>query len=91
MPTAFHGGMTAESVTPRLSAALDRAWSQIRTRHVDVPEVVITLGSGPDGNGPERLEHFADGRRQRGPAEELPEMLVAGEASPSIPQWPWAV
>ena len=76
MSTAFHGGMTAESVTSRLSAALDRTWSQIRTRHVDVPEVVITLGSGPEGNGPLRLEYFADGRRQRGPAGELPEMFV---------------
>lgn len=56
MSTAFHGGMTAESATARLSAALDRTWAQIRTRHVDIPEVVITLSSGPDGNGPPRTD-----------------------------------
>lgn len=73
------GGMTTESVTPRLVAALDRTWTAIRVRHPDVPEVVITLGAGTMGSGPAKLGHFAAGRWQRGPAEELPEMFVAGE------------
>jgi hypothetical protein len=71
--------MTAESFTPRLVAALDRTWSSIRARHPDVPEVVITLGAGTGGSGPAKLGHFAAARWQRGPAEELPEMFVAGE------------
>jgi hypothetical protein len=71
--------MTAESVTPRLVAAIDRAWSQVRAWHPDVPEVVITLGAGSAGSGPLTLGHFAGARWQRGPGEELPEMFVAGE------------
>jgi hypothetical protein len=73
------GGMTAESVTPRLVAALDRTWTTIRARHPDVPEVVITLGAGSAGGGPLTLGHFADGRWQRGPGDPLPELFVAGE------------
>ena len=40
---------TGGSVSPRLVAALDHAWSAIRRQHPDVPEVVVALGSGSDG------------------------------------------
>ncbi|MGH3233143.1 MAG: hypothetical protein ACRDOH_07785 [Streptosporangiaceae bacterium] len=74
--------MTAEgSVSPRLVAALDRAWAAVRARHPDVPEVVIALGAGSAGNAPGTLTlgHFAGDRWQRGDGGSLPEMFVAGE------------
>ena len=69
--------MAAESVTPRLVAALDGAWSAIQARHPEVPEVVITLGSG---SGPALLAlgHFHPGAWQRGDSQ-LPELFVGGE------------
>ncbi len=68
------------SVAPRLVAALDRVWAAIRARHPDVPEVVITLGSGSAGvrAGTLKLGHFAADRWQRGEGR-LPEMFVGGE------------
>lgn len=68
------------SITPRLVAALDRVWAAIRRCHPEVPEVVITLGSGSLGSPAGRitLGHFAADRWQRGDGR-LPEMFVAGE------------
>ena len=81
--------MTAESVTPRLVAALDRAWSQIRAQHLDVSEVVITLGSGPDGNGPVRLGHFAGEGLARGPADVLATLLhEAAHGTAAVENYP---
>jgi hypothetical protein len=68
----------AESVTPRLVAAIDAAWAAIRVRHADVPEVVITLGAGSGGRQAMRYGHFHDGTWQRGDAR-LPELFVGGE------------
>ena len=68
----------AESVTPRLVAAIDAAWSAIRARHPDVPEVVITLGAGSGGRRGLAYGHFHDGAWQRGDAR-LPELFVGGE------------
>jgi hypothetical protein len=66
-------------VSPRLVTELDRAWSAIRSRHPDVPEVVIALGSGSDGRrGSLRLGHFAADRWERGDGR-LPELFVGGE------------
>jgi len=71
----------AESVTPRLVAALDRTWAAIRARHPDVPEVVITLGAGSGSSAPGRLilGHFAGDRWQHAGGASLPEMFIAGE------------
>ena len=69
--------MTAEPVTPRLVAAIDGTWSAIRARHPEVPEVVITLGSG-SGTGALTLGHFHPGAWQRG-GDRLPELFVGGE------------
>src|SRR6266571_7104988 len=77
------GGMAQNargaSVTPRLVAELDRAWSAIRARHPDVPEVVLALGSGSDGRRRGlRYGHFAADCWERGGGR-LPEMFVGGE------------
>jgi hypothetical protein len=69
----------AAPVSPRLVTALDHAWSAIRTRHPDVPEVVIALGSGSDGRrGGLKYGHFAADRWERGDGR-LPELFVGGE------------
>lgn len=70
------------SFTAELVAALDRAWAAIQARHPEVPDVVLTIGSGTLGRraGQERLGHFAADRWQRGddPAR-VPELFVGGE------------
>lgn len=75
------------SVAPRLVAALDLVWAAIRRRHPEVPEVVITLGSGSIGARAGRLTlgHFAANRWQRGEGR-LPEMFVAGEGLSAGPR-----
>jgi hypothetical protein len=37
------------SITERLVAALTAAWGAIQDRHPDVPDIVLTLGSGTLG------------------------------------------
>ena len=50
-------GGTAASV---LVATLERAWTQIRHRHPQVPEVVMAVASGSAGRrGELKLGHFA--------------------------------
>jgi hypothetical protein len=59
-------------------------YSEQRTPAVTIGNSMSTLSArnighdrlGSDGNGPVRLGHFAEGRWQRGPAEELSEMFV---------------
>jgi hypothetical protein len=69
----------AGTISPKLVTALDGAWSAIRERHPDVPEAVITLGSGSGGKrGELKLGHFAAERWQRGEGR-LPELFVGGE------------
>jgi len=52
------------SITERLVAALTATWRAIQDRHADVPDVVLTLGSGTLGarRGEVTLGHFAAGR-----------------------------
>lgn len=52
------------SITERLVAALTATWRAIQDRHGDVPDVVLTLGSGTLGarRGEVTLGHFAAGR-----------------------------
>lgn len=52
------------SITERLVAALTAAWSAIQERHPDVPDVVLTLGSGTLGarRGEVTWGHFAPRR-----------------------------
>jgi hypothetical protein len=60
-----------------LVAALEHAWSAIRTRHPQVPEAVLVVASGSSGR---RLKwgHFAAGRWQQA-GNQHPEVLVGGE------------
>lgn len=68
----------------RIIAALERAWTAIRTRHPDVPDVVIVTGAGSNQRGtPEgyrlRGHHWPE-RWVTDPAvRRMPELFVAGE------------
>jgi hypothetical protein len=69
-------GSNAASV---LVAALELAWTQIRRRHPQVPEVVMAVASGSVGRrGELKLGHFAE-RRWTVATAERPELFVGGE------------
>jgi hypothetical protein len=63
-----------------LVAALEDAWSAIRTQHPEVPAAVLVVASGSPAkaSGSMKWGHFADGRWQHGD-NTLPEVLVSGE------------
>jgi hypothetical protein len=69
-----------EFSTGGLLAALESAWAAIRERHVQVPGVVLVVGSGSPAraSGRLRLGHFAASQWQSGPAR-LAEVFVSGE------------
>jgi hypothetical protein len=69
---------TEATITEQMVAALTHAWAAIQDRHADVPDVVLTIGSGTMGRTP-RHGHFAAGRWQRGDTQ-LAELFVAGES-----------
>lgn len=76
------GGSARTSFTGVLVAALDTAWSAIQTRHPEVPEVILTVGSGTLGQsaGETKLGHFAAERwQQAGHEDRVPELFVGGE------------
>lgn len=58
-------------------AALETAWTAIRVRHAEVPEVVIIVGSGTATKQP-MWGYFAARKWQHGD-NRLPEILIAGE------------
>jgi hypothetical protein len=66
-----------------LVAALEHAWTAIRSHHPEVPQVVIVVASGSDPRGKRlNLGHFAAGRWQLTSPEQptdRPEVLVSGE------------
>lgn len=72
--------MEETDFSARLVAALGAAWSAIRSRHPDVPPVVITLGAGSIGQaaGELKLGHFAAARWEH-PDGVLAELFVGGE------------
>jgi hypothetical protein len=57
-----HAATTPGAASP-LVAALERAWTAIRTHHPDVPAAVVIVASGGDANRL-ALGHFAPGRWQ---------------------------
>jgi len=60
-------------------AAMERAWSAIRARHGEVPEVVVILGAGSEARrGLFKLGHFAAARWQVA-GQRRAEVLVSGE------------
>lgn len=78
----------APTITEQLITALTAAWRAIRAQHPEVPDVVLTLGSGTlgqRGKGEVTLGHFARGRWQLTepgegePGEGLHELFVSGE------------
>lgn len=66
------------TISSRLVSALAETWAAVMARHPDVPEVVITLGSGTARRGRETYGHFAAARWRRGTGL-LPEMFIGGE------------
>ncbi|GAY10329.1 hypothetical protein [Pseudonocardia sp. N23] len=74
-----------QTITERLVSALTAAWRAIQGEHPEVPDVVLTLGSGTLGKrgGETTLGHFAAGRWQLADAGEgdqgLHELFVSGE------------
>ena len=70
----------APTITERLVAALTAAWRAIQQEHPEVPDTVLTLGSGTlSQRGATVLGHFAAGRWQLGEDKQLPELFVGGE------------
>jgi hypothetical protein len=70
----------APTITERLVAALTAAWRAIQAQHPEVPDTVLTLGSGTlSQRGATVLGHFAAGRWQLGEDKQLPELFVGGE------------
>ncbi|TWP53224.1 hypothetical protein FKR81_04435 [Lentzea tibetensis] len=70
----------AENVATELVRAIDLVWQGICRRHPDVPDIMITVGSGTMGAKPGQTTfgHFAAARWQRD-GETLPELFVSGE------------
>src|SRR5215475_13468507 len=69
------------SALTEVVAALQRAWSAIQTRHPDVPDVTLTIASGPLGlpTGHQQLGHLAADRwRQAGNAQ-APELFIGAD------------
>ncbi len=68
------------TIAEQLVGALTTAWRAIKARHTEVPDVVLTVGSGTIGvkPGQARFGHFAAARWQRGD-EALAELFVGGE------------
>lgn len=65
--------------TTVLVRAIEDTWAAIRTRHPEVPEVILTVGAGSMGQrGALRLGHFAASRWVRG-EEDVHELFVGGE------------
>ncbi|WP_448812156.1 hypothetical protein [Agromyces bauzanensis] len=65
------------TVTAPLVGAIEAAWKAIQAHHEDVPEVVVTLGSGTQKQGM-KLGHFAPDRWARGD-DRVHELFVGGE------------
>jgi len=75
MTTTEQAPMT---IAEQLVGALAAAWRAIKARHAEVPDVVLTVGSGTIGvkPGQARFGHFAAARWQRGD-EALAELFMS--------------
>lgn len=69
--------MKETSITTPLVSAIELAWSAIQAEHDDVPDVVITLGSGLVRQGM-KLGHFAANVWTHGD-KDVHELFVGGE------------
>jgi hypothetical protein len=77
--------MTAQTAYPpevaasAVVAAMEHAWTAIRTHHPQVPEVIVVLGAGSEArHGLFKLGHFAAARWQVA-GQRRAEVLVSGE------------
>ena len=76
--------MTSATTTPEVAAsavvaAMEGAWTAIRARHGEVPEVIVVLGAGSEARrGLFKLGHFAAARWQVADQRRA-EVLVSGE------------
>jgi hypothetical protein len=77
--------MTAQTASPpevaasAVVAAMEHAWTEIRARHPEVPEVIVILGAGSEARrGLFKLGHFAAARWQV-QGQRRAEVLVSGE------------
>ena len=71
--------MKAQTVASPLVLAVEEAWAAIQERHNDVPDVVVTLGSGIMARGL-KLGHFApDAWTKGGEDAKIHELFVGGE------------
>lgn len=72
--------------TAGLLTALETAWAAIRSRHPEVPNAVLVVGSGSPAKGSQSLKwgHFASLRWQHGD-DRLPEVLISGEGLSRTP------
>jgi hypothetical protein len=72
-------GPSAEAAGSAVVAALEGAWTAVRTYHPDVPQVVVILGAGSEARrGLFKWGHFAAARWHVAGANR-PEVLVSGE------------
>ena len=70
---------TPEVAASACVAAMERAWTAIRARHREVPEVIVILGAGSEARrGLFKLGHFAAARWQVN-GQRRAEVLVSGE------------
>jgi hypothetical protein len=69
---------TTTQVSVPLVQAIQNAWSAIQTQNPDVPDVVITLGTGRVSQGM-KLGHFAASVWTRGDGADVHELFVGAE------------
>jgi hypothetical protein len=69
---------TTTNVSVPLVQAIQNAWSAIQTQNPDVPDVVITLGTGRVSQGM-KLGHFAASVWTRGDGADVHELFVGAE------------
>lgn len=63
-----------------LATAIDSVWENIRVRHPEIPDVVVTMASGSMGRGrAPRLGQFGPDRWERAGGLRLPELFVGAE------------
>ncbi|MBA2322480.1 MAG: hypothetical protein H0V92_00120 [Pseudonocardiales bacterium] len=82
--TAVDTSASIPLVSASLVAALESAVADIRTRHPEIPAVVVILGAGSTGNAAAGLTfgHFATLRWHHGDASDtarLPAVFIGGE------------
>ena len=79
MSTAAPASTAPEVAASAVVAALERAWTTIRTRHPEVPQAVVILGAGSEARkGLFKLGHFAAARWHVN-GDRRAEVLVSGE------------